>query len=132
MTIVPVYAAVLAFFLFALSLRVITLRRAAKVSIGGGGDRRLERAIRVQGNFTEYVPMVLLLLAFAEVSGTAPAILHVLCGVLILGRIAHAVGVAREIEDHRFRVFGMACTFSVLLIAASLLLIGQSLITRLI
>lgn len=128
MTIVPVYAAVLALLLFALSLRVIRLRRRAKVSIGRGGDHRLERAIRVQGNFTEYVPMVLLLLAFAEVSGTSPAILHGLCGVLILGRISHAFGVSREVEDHRFRVFGMACTLSVLVVAATMLLLGRSLI----
>ncbi len=118
MTIVPIYAAALGLILIALSVRVIRLRRRAKVAIGAGQDENLERAIRVQANFTEYVPMALLLLAFAEYSGTFPALLHILCTVLILGRLIHAIGVSREPEDYRLRVFGMACTLSVLALAA--------------
>jgi hypothetical protein len=68
-TIVPVYAAVLAFIYIVLSARVIQARRSAKVAIGTRGDVRLERKMRVHANFAEYVPFALLLATFMEMEG---------------------------------------------------------------
>ena len=51
----------------------------------------------------------------------------VLLGVaLLLGRAAHAWGVSQVREDFRFRVFGMAMTFGVLLVSAIWLLVHHA------
>ncbi len=124
LTIVPAYAAILALMFIALSLRVIGLRRSSKVALGVGGHTALERRIRVQANFAEYVPLALLLLAFAEFAGWPSWILHSLAVSLLAGRLAHAYGVSRTDEDFRFRVTGMAMTFTVLGLTACGLLIS--------
>ena len=124
--IVPIYAGVLGLGLIVLSLRVVQLRRSAKVGLGTGGDRRIERAIRCQANFAEYVPMTLILLAFAEIAGTSPLVLHVLCAALVAGRIAHALGLGREPEPPGWREVGIGTTLTVLSLAAPLAAAGAA------
>jgi uncharacterized protein len=125
-TIVPGYAAALGLIYIVLALRVIRTRRTVRIAIGAGEDAALARAIRVHGNFAEYVPLALLLLAFLEMQGAARAWLHLLCASLIVGRLVHAYGVSQQKENFRFRVIGMVTTFFVLS-AASLTLLGNSL-----
>ncbi len=76
LSVTPLYAALLGFLLVYLSIRVIRLRRRLKVAIGGGGEAVIERAARVQANFSEYVPMALILLLLAEIQGGSPLVLH--------------------------------------------------------
>jgi uncharacterized protein len=116
--IVPVYAAVLAVMFVAVSIRVIALRRSSKLPLGFQGDMALERRVRVQGNFSEYVPFALLLMAFVELRGAAPWLLHAMGIVLITGRLSHAYGVNQINESFAFRVSGMAMTFTVILTGA--------------
>ncbi len=49
-------AAMLTAIFIKLSFAVIGLRRKNQVGLGSGGYEDLERAIRAQGNFAEYVP----------------------------------------------------------------------------
>ena len=112
------WAALLAPVCLWLSLRVIGERRRAGVASGAGDDPVLERAIRAQGNFAEYVPFALVLLALAEAGGTPGWVIHPLGAALLAGRIAHGWGIVQQPEDYRFRVFGMAATFSVIAAAA--------------
>ena len=121
--IVPVYAAILALIFVALSLRVIAMRRLSKLPLGFQGDVILERRVRVQGNFSEYVPLALLLMTFVEMRGTAPLLLHAMGALLIAGRLAHAYGVSQIHESFAFRVTGMALTFTAILVAALAILI---------
>ena len=51
-----------------LAVKVVMLRRYHRVSIGGAGHNDLEMAIRAHGNFSEYVPISLILLACAELN----------------------------------------------------------------
>jgi len=127
MVITPVYAALLAVLFFALSVRIVRLRRRLRVAVGDGGEPELLRAIRAHGNFAEYVPLTVLLLALAESQGNPPLLLHALGLALLAGRIAHAWGISRTIEELRYRVFGMAATFTALL-GAALLILAQSLL----
>lgn len=127
MMITPVYAALLAVLFFALSVRIVSLRRRLRVAVGDGGEPELLRAIRAHGNFAEYVPLTLLLLALAESQGNPPLLLHALGLALLAGRIAHAWGISRTAEELRYRVFGMAATFTALL-GAVLLILAQSLL----
>ncbi len=126
LTIVPIYAAILAVMFVALSIRVIALRRASKLPLGFQGDIALERRVRAQGNFAEYVPLALLLLAFVEMRGAPAWLLHAMALVLVAGRLSHAYGVSQLRESFAFRVSGMAMTFTVILCAA-LAILTQSL-----
>jgi uncharacterized membrane protein YecN with MAPEG domain len=127
LAIVPVYAALLALLFVMLSLAVVRQRRSGRVAIGTAGDRELERRVRVHGNFAEYTPLALLLLAMAEIRGAPGLLLHGLCLCLLLGRASHAWGVSHLDEDLRFRVAGMVATFATL-IAAALTILVQALV----
>jgi uncharacterized membrane protein YecN with MAPEG domain len=121
--IVSVYAAVLALLFFGLSVRVLLLRRRLKIGIGDAGDETMLRAIRVHGNFAEYVPLTLLLALLVELSAAPALLVHALGSCLVAGRAVHAYGVSRAPEDFRFRVLGMALTFTALVGAALSLLV---------
>ncbi|AMN44435.1 MAPEG family protein [Rhodoplanes sp. Z2-YC6860] len=117
-TIVPFYAAVLGLIFIFLSARVIVARRQFRIRLGSGGQEPLERRIRVQGNFAEYVPLTIILLTFLELYGAARWLIHALCIALILGRCLHAYCVSRTDEDIRQRRAAMGLTFGALAIAA--------------
>jgi hypothetical protein len=121
-TIVPIYAAIFAVMLVVLSIRVASMRGDVRIAIGDGGNIVLQRRIRVQGNFTEYVPMALLLFMFVELQGWPHWLVHGLCLVLLAARLLHAFGIAQEPEDIRFRATGMATTALLFVVAAVLLL----------
>ncbi len=124
LAIVPYYAAALALLFVLLSVNAIRGRREHRIALGVSGSRDLERRVRVHGNFAEYAPFALLLLAMAEVRGTPPLVLHALCAALLLGRLSHAWGVSRTDEDLRFRVAGMAATFAAIGGAALAIVLG--------
>ena len=118
MSITPIYAGLATFILIVLSFRVIAGRRSAGVALGDGGDRALLRRQRAHGNFAEYVPLALLLMALAELQG-APAWTLQLIGVALLaGRLVHAYAVTREPEPIKLRVLGMSLTFLALVTGA--------------
>jgi len=122
--VVPIYAALLGLLYLFLTVRAIGARRAGRKAIGPLGEERLDRRMRAHANFAEYAPLVLLLLAFAELRGAPPVFLHVTCAMLAAGRCAHAFGVSRMPENFRWRVAGMAGTLTALALAALLLLAG--------
>jgi uncharacterized membrane protein YecN with MAPEG domain len=122
--IVPFYAALLALLCMVLSVRVMRERGRARVAIGTGGNIALERRIRVHGNFAEYVPLALLLLAFMELRGSAAWYLHLLCLGLLIGRLAHAIGVSQDPDVLPLRAAGVVLTMAVTILAALTLIVG--------
>ncbi len=122
--IVPLYAALLALMFMVLSVRVMRRRGIVGVAIGSGGDAALERRIRVHGNFAEYVPLALILLAFMELRGAPAWYLHLLCLALVAGRLAHAIGVSQEPDVLPLRAAGVALTMAVVIVAALTLIVG--------
>jgi len=113
--ITSIIAAILTIIFIKLSLAVIDLRRKNKVGLGSGGHEDLERAIRAQGNFAEYVPLGLILIACLELNG-APWWLVLLPGIaLIIGRLTHAKGMNTPPPDFSMRVTGMKFTFFTLI-----------------
>ncbi|MEM9263136.1 MAG: MAPEG family protein [Pseudomonadota bacterium] len=119
----PIYAAVLAIILVVLSIRVISVRREAKVSVGDGGNEVLTRRVRTQANFAEYAPMGLLLIILAEGGGAPGFLLHGLGLMLTSGRILHALGMSSKEAPAMFRVGGMMLTFLSLLAGAVIALV---------
>ena len=118
----PVYAAIFGLMLVYLSFCVIKQRRSAKVSLGDGDDPALRKAIAVHSNFSQYVPFALLLITFVELNHASAYLVHDLCASLLIGRIAHAYGLARANQIMKLRQLGMVLTFSVIIIAALYLL----------
>jgi uncharacterized membrane protein YecN with MAPEG domain len=118
MTVTPIYAGLISLLFVALSFRVIGFRRQAKVALGDGGNTTLTRRLRAHGNFAEYVPLAVVLMALAELQGQPAFLLHLMGVGLLAGRLIHAFGVSREPEDIRLRVTGMVLTLSVLIFGA--------------
>ena len=77
-----------------LSVRFIQLRWRHRVGIGTNKVEELQRAVRAHGNFIEYVPLMLLMLALIEFSGVGSAWIYSLGGALTIARIAHAAGLS--------------------------------------
>ncbi len=108
------WAALLGLVYVWLGIRTQRLRRELRIPLGDGGDPRLLRAVRVHANFAEYVPMTLVLLLMLELQGAHRGLVQGLGACLFLGRLSHAFGVGRIPEDYRYRVLGMALTFTAL------------------
>jgi len=115
------YAGLLAFVLLWLSIAVIGHRRRARVALGTGEDKALLAASRAHGNFTEYAPFCLILLALLEADGAPAWLLHPLGLLLLGGRIAHGIGLMHQQGSFRLRQIGMMGTFTVLGVAGAML-----------
>jgi uncharacterized protein len=120
-----IYASILALMFVGLSLRTLGMRRRLKIAIGDAGNPEMLRAMRVHSNFAEYVPLGLLLILLAAGSGAHPQLVHFLGLTLLTGRLSHAYGVSQSRENYRFRVAGMALTFTSLITSSLYLLFSQ-------
>ena len=68
------------------------LRGKTQISIGFGDSKELAEAGRRYGNFTEHVPLALVLMAIVELNGANGVFLHIVGALLVLSRIAHPLG----------------------------------------
>jgi uncharacterized membrane protein YecN with MAPEG domain len=108
-----------------LGLQVSRLRRGHKVLFGDGDNIELRSAIRAHGNFVEYFPLVVLMVAMLEMSGLRAVQVHLLMGALLLARVLHPLGMyvgPRTLQFQIYRFGGIALNWLVLLAAAVLLL----------
>ena len=112
------FAGVLTVMFIRLSIQVIGLRKKNKVSLGDGGIDALDRAIRAHGNFAEYVPMGLVLMACLELNGAPWWWVTVLGTMLLAGRYFHAKGIQEPPPHFTNRVRGMKLTFAALGLSA--------------
>ncbi len=120
--ITAVFTALLALMLVGISIRITVLRAQKKISFFDGGDKELGRAIRVQGNFIEYVPMALALMALMEGMGAKHWLVYSFGAILLAARFAQAWGLYAEV--FRARVVGTSATWF-LLAAGALMVLGQ-------
>jgi len=121
MIVTPIYAGVLAILFFVLSLRVVRLRGHG-ASLGDGGNPLLLRRIRAHGNFAEYVPFILLMMAMLELSHFSSYLLHAIGVVLVVARLLHGYALSFS-EKFRFgRFWGTALTFILLFVCGLLCL----------
>jgi uncharacterized protein len=113
------YASLLAPLFLVLAIRVVALRKSARVALGDGGERTLLRRIRAHANFAEYVPYTLILMGLAESLSASVWLLHGAGAALLAGRFLHAYSVSRHREVIRHRVVAMLATFGALAIMAA-------------
>lgn len=124
--ITSLYAALAAIFLIFLSLNVVRHRYRTHTAIGSNDDT-LTRACRAQANFTEYVPLILLLMACAELFKVSAFIIHIAGIAMLIGRALHAYSLlyAEPKSGGRmffFRMSGMILTCTTLGALALILL----------
>lgn len=93
------YAGLLGLFSLALSASCGMLRSKKNVDVGDGGDRELMAAMRRHANFTEHVPLALLLIAGLELNGAGARAVHGLGLTLLAGRVLHAAFFAQGVKS---------------------------------
>jgi uncharacterized membrane protein YecN with MAPEG domain len=74
-------------------------------------------ACRAHGNFIEYVPFALILMAGIESAGASHLFLLLLALFLIVGRILHPLGMTRPVPNP-FRAGGTVLTWATILLAS--------------
>ncbi|BCT93033.1 hypothetical protein LYSCAS_20570 [Lysobacter caseinilyticus] len=108
------FAGLHALLLLGLTAQVVRWRVRSRVGIGLGDNTDLARWVRVHGNFTEYVPLTLLLMALLELSGFPRQWLFAGGCTLLLGRVLHAFGLSRYQGTSFGRLVGMVLTLTAL------------------
>lgn len=121
--ITAIYAALQALLAIGLVVPVGQLRAKTNVSLGAGGNPQLETAIRRHANWTEHVPIALLLLALLELNGAGAGLLHGLGATLLVARILHPLGLDAQNMRRPLRGIGAFATMLVTLVAAVALLL---------
>ncbi len=124
-SVLPYYAAALAVMYVGLAGLVVRQRFKCRVGLGDGQQPGLIKAVRIHGNFAEYVPLLLILLLILEVQGAALWQLHLIGGLTLFGRISHAIGLSKTSGTSAPRLIGMLSTFGGLLSGAAFLVMGQ-------
>ena len=124
-SITSAYLGILALLYAVLGLQVSRLRRGNQVLFGDGGNIKLRSAIRAHANFAEYVPIIVLMVAMLEMSGTPATRVHLLMAALLVARLLHPLGMyvgPRTLQFQICRVGGIVLTILVLIGSAVLLL----------
>lgn len=116
--IVAIYGSLLGMLLIYLSIRAVKFRRRDRVEIGVGESSDLARAARAHANFTEYVPIALILLLVLEQTAFAHWAMHVLGAALLIGRCLHAWGFTSKAGPNFGRIWGTLLTWLTIVIAA--------------
>ena len=106
MHITLIFGGLLGLLFLLLSFWVVKRRAQFKVMIGEGEAPEMLSAIRAHGNFAEYVPLTLLLMALCELAGVGALWLHLGGALLLLGRILHAIGIQIPKAPNKPRLFG--------------------------
>lgn len=119
MTITMITAGLLGLLLLFLGGYVIAGRVSFKVNLGDGGHEEMQRRMRAQANFVEYVPMALILIALMENATIGPPwLVMALGGVLVVGRVWHAQGLLSSSGTSPGRFVGTNITVLVILVGA--------------
>ena len=99
-----------------LALIVVVLRNRHRVPYGDGDVVSMRRATRAHGNFAEWVPTVVFVVAAVELLGAPSDHVHWLMGALLIARVFHAAGL----------ILGAFTTWAVLTVGTILLAVRVS------
>lgn len=118
--ITALFAGLLAIFALVLSARAGSYRGKTGVSIlyGDPVNWELAQRVRAHQNFLEYVPIVLILMGVSELNGASATALYAIGTLLIVARIAHAVGLRHDNMAHIGRLIGAGGSALITLVTA--------------
>ena len=122
--ITALYAGILGLLIIVLGFQVGAARLRTGISILHGDDMELATVIRRHANFTENVPLALVLLGALELNGAGAGLLHGLGAALVLCRIAHPLGLRHDDMRTPLRGIGAGGTTLVIAVASVLLIWG--------
>jgi len=120
MPITLMYASLFAIFALYLSFGAGSMRGKSGVPILFGEPPNMDLAekVRRHQNFLEYVPMFLIVFAAIEINGGSSLFLFIVGDLLLIARIAHAIGLKHDNMGHIGRLIGAGGTALVTLITA--------------
>lgn len=115
------YASFFALFGLVLSFRAGSARGNSGVSVLYGDPANMELAerVRVHQNFLEYVPMILIVMGGIEAMGASRMFLYIVGDLLVIARIAHAIGLKHDNMAHKGRLIGAGGTALITLVVGA-------------
>ena len=125
-----IFASLFTIFYLFLSFRIGYLRGSPVMKLIFRMDKKvpttkLDRNVRAHGNFSEYVPLFLILLyIFESVDLISFKYLLIICLVFSYGRVAHAICFAFYDHNPFLRISGMVSTYLGLALLSILLLLS--------
>ncbi|MDF2179552.1 MAPEG family protein [Aliiglaciecola sp. CAU 1673] len=121
------YAGLLAVIMLYLAFLVSMMRKKTGIGLGSARDKALLQLSRAHANFTEYVPMALILMLIGELNGVRELWLHLAGTILLFSRLIHAYGVRHHSGYSWQRFYGTLGTF---LVIAGLIWLDINLVYR--
>jgi uncharacterized membrane protein YecN with MAPEG domain len=121
--ITALYAGLLGLIAFAVAFAAGRLRGRLGISVGDGGNSDLLCAMRRHANFVEWVPLALILIALLEMDGAPAKSIHGLGAVLVVARVAHALGLRPDTMKSFLRLIGAVGTVLVTLASSVWLIV---------
>jgi len=112
------YAGLFCLLMLVLKGNVGRVRTREKIGFGDGGNEPMQRALRVQGNAVEDVPVVLLGLIGLGALAAPALLIHILGASFLLGRVLHAIGLGGSSGGSPGRMFGTLISLIVMLVTA--------------
>ncbi|ABM26630.1 MULTISPECIES: MAPEG family protein [Shewanella] len=110
------YASLTGLLVVTLAYRVVKLRRSQRIGLGDGGNSALTLAGRVHANLIENAPIVLILMAVAELGGLPAFYLHCFGTLWVVARLLHAIGLTQgQGGYHLGRFWGVLLTWIVII-----------------
>ena len=109
LSVTPLFAGLLIVLQVLMTAFVGLYRVKSGIEFLDGGDVTMTRRMRAHGNFIETVPIALLVMLLAELSGAPGALLWSGGAVLLAGRLLHAYTIMRH-GTAPGRAIGMAMT----------------------
>jgi uncharacterized protein len=92
-------AAICAIMLFILAIDTVRHRMRVKAAFGDHGDAKLISAARSHGNLAEHAPIVILMLAFLEMSHANHMALMAIGALFLAGRVSHIFGLYAPMSE---------------------------------
>lgn len=119
----PIAATTLYLGLFGLLMLILKLnagrvRASKRINLGDGNDEAMQRAIRVQGNAAEDVPVVLFGLVGLGLLAAPVMLIHALGATFLIARVLHAVGLGGMAGAGVGRLIGTLLSVVVMLVTA--------------
>lgn len=122
---VGIYAGLMGLIAIWLTMIVGSWRGRLKISIGDGGNVDMIRAMRGHANFTENVPLALILMVYMALAGAPAIAIHAMGVALTVGRVLHVLHFAKPGQPRWQRGIGSGLT-ALVIVAGSLGAIGHS------
>lgn len=106
LTVTTSFACAFGVLMLVLWMLVTKTRAALDVSIGEAGQVHLHEWVRRHGNFIEWIPMTLVLMALAELQGAGAIWLWISGALALAGRLVHPFGLRADNAGHPLRIAG--------------------------